>query len=342
MKLLKWLLAVLLLCAAAFPQSEPTSGGLPAASAPTRRVKVAPDQAAALVLQKVAVKYPDAARNAGVQGTVELGVVVDESGDVKEVTILSGDPALGQAASEAVKEWKYKPYVVDGSPAEMETQVTLSFHFQTKAVPAPLPLGTFYNDAYFNEYFGLYYPLSRDWVRETQLMRKKLASDSVPQSTYVLLAAVYVPQSASLLDVDSSFTLFALGQPNPDCRRYLEAAAADLQSHKEGQQKGDISQFKLAGRDFYRGNYEHSSGASHRSVVCTAAKDYLLLWNIGGLTKNAVETAVATLNGITAAPPPPTVKAPAPPPSPESSQTPAGQQLCQRRFGFLRESPPDS
>jgi len=128
----------------AFAQSQPSPS---AASAP-RRAQVDANTASALIVQKAPLKYPDAARNAGVQGTVVLQVVTTYSGDVKELTVVSGDPVLAQAAADAVKQWKYKPYLVEGSPTEMETQVSVNFHLKASPPPAPPPpLGTFRDDA---------------------------------------------------------------------------------------------------------------------------------------------------------------------------------------------------
>jgi TonB family protein len=120
------LIAFLFLAAACVSAQSPSPNPPSAATAP-RRVQVDADSASALVLQKAPIKYPDAAHNTGIQGLVVLRVVTGESGDVKEVTIVSGDPALAQAAADSVKLWKYKPYMSEGSPAEMETQLTINF-----------------------------------------------------------------------------------------------------------------------------------------------------------------------------------------------------------------------
>jgi TonB family protein len=275
---------------------------LPSAAVP-RRVQVDADTASALIVQKAPPKYPDAARNAGIQGTVVLRVVTSYSGEVKEVTVVSGDPALAQAAADAVKQWKYKPYLVDDSPTEMETQVRIGFHLKTSLPPADPPLGTFRDNVYSNDYFDISYPLSRDWVRETDLMRGKMASEGNTRGTYLLLAAVHIPQDTEPLRADSSFIVLAVnrsGAPSPDeCKQYLQAIANDLHSRKEGQQKGDLSQLMIAGHDFYRGDFEFRHGADHRTFLCTPIKDYWLQWNIAGWSKQAIETAVATLQSIT-------------------------------------------
>ena len=118
-------------------------------SAP-HRVRVSEMAGSSLITEKSSLNYPDAARNAGIQGKVVLKVVVGETGEVKDVTIVSGDPVLAQAAAEAVQQWKYKPYMLDGAPIEMETQVSINFDLKPPESTAP-PLGTFKDDAYSNE-----------------------------------------------------------------------------------------------------------------------------------------------------------------------------------------------
>jgi TonB family protein len=292
----------------AFAQTQLPPASPPAASA-ARRAQVDADTASALIVQKAPLQYPAAARNAGIQGTVVLRVVTSYSGAVEEVTVVSGDPVLAQAAAEAVKQWKYKPYMVDGSPTEMETQVSINFHLKASPAPPPPPppappLGEFRDDAYSNDFFGIYYPLSRDWVRETDLLRAKAASQGINSDTFVLLAALYIPRDASPYQADSSFTLLALNRPvDQDCKQRLELFINDLQAHKDGKPKGGVSQFTSAGRDFYRADFEFRQSAEHRAFVCLSSKDYFLQWNIVGSTKQAIETAVATLASITSAPP---------------------------------------
>jgi TonB family protein len=125
-------LTLLLIFSASFGhgQDPPT-----AVSSAPRRVKVAADAASALVIHKELIQYPQSARQTAIQGTVVLSIVVGEGGDVKEVTIASGDPTLAEAASDSVKQWKYKPYVVDGAPVEMETEVSVSFHLKIASHP---------------------------------------------------------------------------------------------------------------------------------------------------------------------------------------------------------------
>lgn len=285
-------------------QAAPSPPVVPTASG---RPHVEPDVASALILQKGPIKYPDAARSAGIEGTVVLKVVVSESGDVKEVTVVSGDPTLAQAATESVRQWKYKPYTVGGTPSEMETQVGVAFHVKGRTQIAAPPLGSFRDNAYANEYFSIYYPLARGWVRETEVMRKKVAGEDKP-TTYVLLAAVRIPERYDPAVADSSFTVLATAPPGAsgdDCRRHLEAGANELRASKEGSLKGDITPFQTGGHDFLRGDFQYSRAVPNSTTLCAAAKDYLLLWNFGAPSRRAVDEAIATLSAMTTVVPAP-------------------------------------
>lgn len=91
------------------------------------RVRVSPSVSQALLLTKVHPEYPEAARQAGVHGPVILQALVGPSGEVKEATVISGDPLLAAAAVAAVKQWKFKPYLLSGQPVAMETTINVEF-----------------------------------------------------------------------------------------------------------------------------------------------------------------------------------------------------------------------
>ena len=55
-------------------------------------------------------------------------VVVDERGKVTKARVTSGDPVLAEAALDAVKQWRYKPYTLNGEPVEFETSIKVQFH----------------------------------------------------------------------------------------------------------------------------------------------------------------------------------------------------------------------
>jgi TonB family protein len=80
-----------------------------------------------LILKKIAPSYPPTALRLRVEGPVDLLATITKKGDIFGVKILSGDPTLARAAVDAVKQWKYKPYLLDGSPVEIQTQITVNF-----------------------------------------------------------------------------------------------------------------------------------------------------------------------------------------------------------------------
>lgn len=92
-----------------------------------KRVRVSEKVTKILLTKKVEPEYPDEARKKHVTGTVIMKAVISPEGDVQEVTVLSGDPLLAPSASQAAKQWKYKPYLLQGHPVEVETQITMTF-----------------------------------------------------------------------------------------------------------------------------------------------------------------------------------------------------------------------
>ena len=71
--------------------------------------------------------YPAIARNAGVTGTVVLDTTISKTGTVENVSVISGPPMLRQAALDAVKTWRFKPYLIDNEPVRVETTVSVGF-----------------------------------------------------------------------------------------------------------------------------------------------------------------------------------------------------------------------
>ena len=79
------------------------------------------------IVKKIAPVYPAEARRARIQGTVVLKVEISKSGDVEQIQLVSGHPMLAPAAIDSVKQWKYKPYLLNGEPIDVETRVTVNF-----------------------------------------------------------------------------------------------------------------------------------------------------------------------------------------------------------------------
>ena len=80
-----------------------------------------------LLIKKVAPAYPSNALRMRVEGDVELVATISKEGSISNVKVISGDAQLTRAAVDAVKQWKYKPYLLNGEPVEIQTQVTIKF-----------------------------------------------------------------------------------------------------------------------------------------------------------------------------------------------------------------------
>lgn len=92
-----------------------------------QRVRVSQGVAQGLMIHRVQPSYPPDARRARIQGTVVLFAVIGKDGTVQELKLVSGHPMLVDETMRVVKQWRYKPYMLNGVPVEVETQITVSF-----------------------------------------------------------------------------------------------------------------------------------------------------------------------------------------------------------------------
>jgi TonB family protein len=91
------------------------------------RVQLPQGIMAGQLIHKVQPVYPEEARQAKIQGTVLLDAVIGKEGAIVRLKPLSGNPMLIPAAVGAVQQWRYKPYMRDGQPVEVETAITVNF-----------------------------------------------------------------------------------------------------------------------------------------------------------------------------------------------------------------------
>lgn len=92
-----------------------------------QRVRISQGVTRGLLVQKVEPQYPTLARAARVQGDVVLSAVIDTNGQITNLQLVSGHPMLVPAAIAAVRQWRYKPYLLNGQPVEVETTITVIF-----------------------------------------------------------------------------------------------------------------------------------------------------------------------------------------------------------------------
>jgi len=107
---------------------EDLEAGLPKnAQQPQPQAHVPAEVMEKLVTHRVDPDYPEAARPANLRGIIVLDVVVGRDGSVLDMHALNGPEVLAQAAMDALRWWRFKPYRVDGQPAEVETTVAVEF-----------------------------------------------------------------------------------------------------------------------------------------------------------------------------------------------------------------------
>ena len=94
---------------------------------PAKRMRIASRVAEANLIHDVAPQYPAEAGRARIEGTVVLMAVIGKDGSVQDVQVESGLPVLAQAAINAVRQWRYKPYMIDGEPVEVDSRITINF-----------------------------------------------------------------------------------------------------------------------------------------------------------------------------------------------------------------------
>jgi TonB family protein len=110
-----------------------TDPGMPAPATPAKKkastapARISQEMASDLLAKRVEPEYPEAARLQHVQGDVVLDLTVGKTGVVQKLHPLSGDGELAQAATDAVRQWHFKPLVRDGEPTSFETRITVSF-----------------------------------------------------------------------------------------------------------------------------------------------------------------------------------------------------------------------
>jgi protein TonB len=94
---------------------------------PVKRIRVASRVVEANLIHDVPPQYPPEAGRTRLEGAVVLMAVISQDGSVKDVRVESGLPIFAQAAIDAVKQWRYKPYLIDGEPVEVDSRITINF-----------------------------------------------------------------------------------------------------------------------------------------------------------------------------------------------------------------------
>jgi periplasmic protein TonB len=92
-----------------------------------QRIRISQGVTKGLLIHRVEPTYPPLAKAARVQGEVVLTAIISTAGQIENLQLISGHPMLVPEAIAAVKQWRYKPYLLNGQPVEVETTITVIF-----------------------------------------------------------------------------------------------------------------------------------------------------------------------------------------------------------------------
>ena len=112
------------------PSSTTSSAAKPDPSEPPdpdSPTPVAQGIATGLLIKRVQPVYPELARQARIEGTVLISATINKTGDVEDLKVLDGPPELVESALEAVRQWKYKPYLLNGEPVAVLTEIRVNY-----------------------------------------------------------------------------------------------------------------------------------------------------------------------------------------------------------------------
>lgn len=108
--------------------TPPPAPGFAQESAAPKTVRISGGVMAGYIVSRVNPTYPPEARAAHVEGSVVLAATIGPDGTVKNLQVISGPEELRGAAMDAVKQWIYKPMLLNGQPTTVQTTVTVNFH----------------------------------------------------------------------------------------------------------------------------------------------------------------------------------------------------------------------
>jgi protein TonB len=104
-----------------------SGNGPKVAAAPPKKVAISAGVATGMLIQKTTPIYPPIAKAARVSGTVILQATISKTGTIENLRVVSGPAMLQQAALDAVKTWRYRPYLLNNDPVEVETTINVIF-----------------------------------------------------------------------------------------------------------------------------------------------------------------------------------------------------------------------
>lgn len=116
-----------LICVPGKTSNSPSQAEKEADSSPAKRVSLSAARAESMLIVRNLPVYPPIAKAAKISGTVVLRATVSATGSVEQLEVVSGPPLLQQSALDAVRQWRYQPFLLDNKPIGFETTVNLIY-----------------------------------------------------------------------------------------------------------------------------------------------------------------------------------------------------------------------
>jgi periplasmic protein TonB len=109
--------------------STSSLSAIPKLAAPVapKRIRISQGVTKGSLIRKIEPTYPPLAQAARIQGEVVLGAIISKTGEIENLALISGHPMLVPAAMAAVKQWRYRPFLLNNEPVEVDTTITLTF-----------------------------------------------------------------------------------------------------------------------------------------------------------------------------------------------------------------------
>jgi protein TonB len=99
---------------------------------PASSIRVSAGVQQGLLISRIEPRYSEIARKTRIQGDVVLAAIIGRDGRIENLHVLSGHPMLAETALDAVKQWRYRPYMLGVEPVEVETQITVRFRLNSE------------------------------------------------------------------------------------------------------------------------------------------------------------------------------------------------------------------
>jgi len=111
-------------------ENSSAQGGLVAPGGAPQRIHLSQNVTQGLLVHRVTPIYPPEAKQARIQGVVVLRGVIDKEGRIADLHVISGPKELAPAAMGAVQQWRYRPYLLEGKPVEVDTEIRVNFQLR--------------------------------------------------------------------------------------------------------------------------------------------------------------------------------------------------------------------